>query len=80
MTREEFLAEYHSPYTDWASDAESLDIVEPSEAKIRQGWVIEQPMHAYFNWHMNRADRRLKALEAKVAWLEKCLADKIAEN
>lgn len=72
-TRAEFLNEYKSPHKDWACDAGKEHIKEPSEARICQGWVIEQPSHAYFNWHMNRADRRIRELEARVAWLEKCL-------
>lgn len=72
-TRAEFLNEYRSLYMDWAKDAGPEHIKEPDESRIRQGWVIEQPLHTYFNWHMNRTDRRLRELEAKVAWLEKCL-------
>lgn len=72
-TRDEFLNEYRSLYKDWAQDAGPEHIKEPDEARICQGWVIEQPLHTYFNWHMNRTDRRLRNLEARVAWLEKCL-------
>ncbi len=75
VTREEFLQEYHSEYPSWACDAEAQHIKEPSEARIRHGWVIEQPLHSYFNWHMNRTDERLLALEARVAWLESRLAE-----
>jgi hypothetical protein len=79
ITREEFLHEYRSPYVSWASRAQESDMKTPSEARIAGGWVVEQPKHTYFNWHMNRADERLRSLEARVAWLEKCLAAQIAE-
>lgn len=80
ITREEFLNEYASSYPDWASNASSAHIATPSDERIAMGWVIEQPLHTYFNWHMNRCDRRIRELEAKVAWLEKCLAEKITET
>ncbi len=73
MTRDEFLNEYRSTHKDWAGSAGSEHIKEPSPERIDQGWVIEQPQHTFFNWHMNRTDRRLRNLEARVAWLEKCL-------
>jgi hypothetical protein len=50
----------------WASEAESRDILAPSAEKIAQGWRAEIPPHEYFNWHMNRTDRRLAALETPV--------------
>ena len=78
ITREEFLNEYQSSYVSWAAQAEDAHIKEPTEARINSGWVVEQPKHTYFNWHMHRTDSRLQELEAKVAWLEKCLAEQIA--
>ena len=73
ITREEFLNEYSSPHIDWASNASPADITEPSDDRIRHGWAIEQPLHSLFNWHMNRADRRIRELEARVEWLERNL-------
>lgn len=72
-TKEEFLNEYQSIYRDWAANADPENIKEPTEERVVQGWVIEQPLHTFFNWHMNRTDRRLRDLEARIAWLEKCL-------
>lgn len=79
ITREEFLHEFRSKHEDWACDAPPEHIKEPSGQRVRSGWVVEQPLHTYFNWHMNRADKRIRELEARVAWLEKCLAPQIAE-
>ena len=75
MTREEFLQEYHPQHKTWAAEAEPANIKTPSDARIARGWVVEQPQHTYFNWHMHRTDTRLAQLEARVAWLEKCLAE-----
>lgn len=72
-TKEEFINEYQSIYWDWAANAGPEHIKEPTEERIVRGWVIEQPLHTFFNWHMNRTDRRLRDLEARIAWLEKCL-------
>lgn len=80
VTREEFLQEYQCEHPSWACDAEPQHIKEPSEARIRRGWVIEQPLHSFFNWHMHRADERLRALEARVAWLESRLAETTPEE
>ena len=78
ITRAEFLKEYKPTHIAWASGAPSADIKTPTDARIRNGWAVEQPPHTYFNWHMNRCDTRLTDLEAHVAWLEKCLASQIA--
>ena len=75
VTREDFMFEYVSPYAPWAAKALAVNIKVPSPERIAQGWVIEQPTHTYFNWHMNRTDMRLVELEARVAWLEKRLED-----
>jgi hypothetical protein len=80
ITREEFLHEYVPEYKSWASQASAADIKTPTDARIVSGWVVEQPLHTYFNWHMNRTDDRLTQLEARVAWLEKCLASQIAST
>lgn len=80
ITRDEFIKEFASEYVDWACDAPVEHIRKPSESRVRQGWVVEQPLHTYFNWHMNRSDKRIRELEARVAWLEKCLAEKITES
>lgn len=77
ITREEFLNEYQSPYKSWASQADATNIKTPSDARIVGGWVVEQPLHTYFNWHMNRTDTRLAALEAEIAWLRKCLGRQV---
>jgi len=74
ITQEEFMNEYVPEYPAWA---EAGEIEVPSEARIRGGWVVEQPKHTFFNWHMNRSDKRIAALEAEVAWLKKCLAGQI---
>ena len=79
ITREEFINEYTSEHISWAKDAGPQDIKKPTDERIAGGWVVEQPLHTYFNWHMNRADERCRQLEARVAWLEKCLAGQIAE-
>lgn len=77
ITRSEFLDEYKPEHPIWARDGEKET---PSEGRILTGWVVEQPKHTVFNWHMNRTDNRLVLLEAKVAWLEKCLERLIAES
>lgn len=75
ITREDFIFEYVSPYPTWASKALAANIKVPTLERIVQGWVIEQPTHTYFNWHMNRTDMRLNELEARVIWLEKRLEE-----
>lgn len=70
MTREEYLEEFVPKYSVWASKAGVADIKEPTNARILQGWGIEKPAHHLFNWHMNRTDKRLNELEARVSWLE----------
>ena len=50
----------------WASEAAEPDILAPSAEKIAQGWLAEVPPHEYFNWHMNRTDKRLVDLETPV--------------
>lgn len=80
ITRAEFLSEFQPEHPSWACDAPPQHITTPSEARIRQGWVIEKPMHTFFNWYMNQADTRIASLEARVAWLEKCLAGQIIET
>lgn len=69
--REDFLAEYRSPHPTWAARALASNIRVPSAERIAFGWVVEQPSHTFFNWHMHRTDKRLVELEARVAWLEK---------
>ena len=78
INRDEFLNEYQSEHISWASEAQDSDIKTPSDERIKKGWVVEQPKHTYFNWFFNRSDERIKQLEARVAWLEKCLASQIA--
>lgn len=80
ITKEEFLAEYQSAYPTWASKALPADIKEPAPARVANGWAIEQPPHTYFNWHMNRTDKRLVDLEARLAWLDRQLGQLAQEN
>lgn len=47
---------------------------------MANGWAIEQPPHTYFNWHMNRTDKRLVDLEARLAWLDQQLGQLAQEN
>lgn len=47
----------------WASEAEDSNIQAPSVEKQKSGWTQETPPHEWFNWHMNRTDRRLNDLE-----------------
>ncbi len=71
QTFEDYYANTFKPtYQAWASTAARADVTEPSQAKVLQGWVIEKPRHAYFNWWQNRTDKRIEMLEAKIAWLE----------
>lgn len=74
-TREEFLSEYRSEHPSWATQALPQNIRTPSAERIAFGWVVEQPTHTYFNWHMNRTDRRLSRNEALLAWLEGVVGD-----
>lgn len=80
ITKDEFIAEYQSPYPTWAARALPADIKEPSLARVANGWAIEQPPHTYFNWHMNRTDNRLVSLEAHLAWLEQQVTRLAQEN
>lgn len=75
ISREDFIFEYVSQHPTWGAKALPANIREPSVERIAQGWVIEQPLHTYFNWHMNRTDKRLVELEARVSWLERKLAE-----
>ena len=79
ITRDEFLNEYRSEYISWASEAQDANIKTPSDERIKSGWAVEQPKHTYFNWFFNRSDERVRNLEARVAWLEKCLASQIVD-
>lgn len=66
----DFKTGYSSSFYVWASEpGTSADVKNPGAAKIKQGWTIEKPSHASFNFWMNRTDKRLEDLEAKVAWL-----------
>lgn len=47
----------------WASEAPEANIAAPSSDKQAQGWTKETPPFEWFNWHMNRTDRRLTQLE-----------------
>ena len=47
----------------WASEAPEADVQAPSADKQKQGWVAETPPHEWFNWYMNRTDKRLSELE-----------------
>lgn len=47
----------------WASEASLENLFSPSAEKQKQGWVRETPPHEWFNWYMNRTDRRLLYLE-----------------
>lgn len=69
-TKEEFLNEFVPERPAWGCEAEPQHIVKPTEERIRKGWVVEKPLHTFFNWHMNNVDNRIAELEAKVAWLE----------
>ena len=80
ITKDEFITEYQSPYPTWAAKALPADIKEPSLARVANGWAIEQPPHTYFNWHMNRTDKRLVSLEASLAWLEQQVTHLAQEN
>ena len=74
ITKDEFIAEYQSPYPTWAARALPADIKEPSLARVANGWAIEQPPH------MNRTDNRLVSLEAHLAWLEQQVTRLAQEN
>lgn len=51
----------------WASDATVQDCLIPPEQKIKQGWErSEKPPHQWFNWYMNRTDKRLTNMEEPV--------------
>lgn len=80
ITKEEFIAEYQSEYPTWASKALPADIKEPSLARVASGWAIEQPPHTYFNWHMNRTDKRLVNLEARLEWYAQQIEQLALEN
>ena len=70
VSKQDFINEYQSEYPTWAARATPANIKQPTATRIANGWVIEQPTHTFFNWHMNRTDGRLRELEARMAWLE----------
>ena len=66
----DFKTGYTSTYNVWASvPGKAADVKNPGTAKVKQGWTIEKPSHATLNFWMNRTDKRVEELEAKVAWL-----------
>lgn len=38
---------------------ELAELIEPTEEKIRRGWVVEVPPHQWFNWFWNHLTRAL---------------------
>ena len=79
ITKDEFIAEYQSPYPTWAAKALPADIKEPSLARVANGWG-HRTAPAHINWHMNRTDNRLVSLEAHLAWLEQQVTRLAQEN
>ena len=64
----------------WASEAPEANIAAPSSDKQAQGWTKETPPFEWFNWHMNRTDKRLVNLEARLEWYAQKIDQLALEN